>query len=192
MDEEFDVAMRDLPYESLLAADKVTDKQTMRREKREKPKVGKLKTKSRHGAEDAPKERTAKKPTQVEKQVFASKSQKGTDPRFDPEMDDFKKRKYHENYQFLLDLKGHENDMMKKEVRKLSRNKTKNGADIETFKSAIGDNKAFIKQQNRDHNILQTRYDIKQEAKDEGVILKKSEVKARLVEKLKANKSKRH
>ena len=197
--ENLDEALGDIPYELLVNADRKTNRIDKRSERaeREKEKVKKLKKESRkaHGKDgtqgsEGPKEKSAKVKVSKERVVFQPKQFSSIDPRFAGEpMDDFKRTKFYENYEFLKDLKVRENQMMGKEIRRLSRKRNSDPNDKKIFKEAIGDNKTSLKNFEKKSTILKFKEQIKEDIRLNGDKVRKVDLKRALQQKIKEMKS---
>ncbi len=189
---QLDEAMGDIPYELLIQADRKTKRfekkaaEELKAKKKRKHASGK----SLQAAPDAPKEKSAKVKPTTEKIVFQSKRAPAIDPRFVGEpMDDFKKKKFFENYSFLTDIKEKENQLLSKEVRRISKRGDMDEDSKRLYKETIGSNKAYIKSFEKTSKLITIKEQIRSEARDSGTHLKKVEFKRIFQDKIKELKS---
>ena len=183
---DLEEALEDIPYEILMKA----EKKTKRIEGKGSDKIGAKKklTLKRHRereAEDAPRERDAKKPiTSTDKVIFQTKKVKSIDPRYsEVPLDSFQQKKFYENFSFLTEMKQNENKEMAKQMRELRKRGYED--EVNQIRQAIGRNKAYVKKFNKDKLQIDSFYEIREEGKAEGKKIKGADMKRALQERIK-------
>ena len=124
--------------------------------------------------------------------VLKKKKRHGLDPRFNAEISEFKPHQFHENYQFLDDMRKQENRVIRREVRSIKKKTKGEGNEMmQRLKDIASKNKGDLKQSKRAKKILKAKIDLSRKNREEGIHMTQAQFKNNIAAATKAIKKKR-